>query len=85
MDFERVHLMSAPCLPRQKSTSPVMSRKSPGKIGKTGRSMKAKDALLHDEQVLKERRSGAFKNYTYRERDIGLVLRRFTEAVENTE
>ena len=77
--------MSAPCLPREKSTSPIMSKQSAGRIEQTDKSLKAKDVLLHNEHVLKERRSAAFKNYTYRGRDIGIVLERFTEALENTE
>ena len=85
MDFESVHLLTAPCIPRMKSTSPAMSKQTPGKIEPTDKSMKAKDVLLHNEQVLKERRSAAFKNYTYRGRDIGVVLQRFNEAIENTE
>lgn len=85
MDFENVHLMSAPCLPHVKSMSPIMSKHSTGRVEQTDKSLKAKDILLYNEQVLKERRSAAFKNYTYRGRDIGLVLERFTEVLENKE
>jgi len=85
MDFESVHLMTAPYHPREKSTSPIMSKRSPGKIEQTDMSWKAKDELLYNEQVLKERRSAAFKNYTYRGKDVGVVLERFAEALENTE
>jgi len=88
MDFENLHLMPAPSLPRAKSTSPIMSKHSTGRVEQThdhDKSLKAKDILLYNEQVLKERRSAAFKNYTYRGRDIGLVLERFTEVLENKE
>ena len=42
-----------------------------------------KDVMLHDERVLRERRGKAFKNYTYRGPDIGSVLKRFTDAMDD--
>jgi serine/threonine protein kinase len=85
IDFEDVHLTSAPCLPREKSTSPILSKQSAGRVEQTDKSLKARDILLYNEQVLKERGAAAFKNYTYRGRDIGLVLERFADAFENKE
>jgi hypothetical protein len=84
MDFETVHSMTAPCVPRAKSTSPFNSQKnSPGKIEHTEKNVRTKDVMLHDERVLNERRFGAFKNYTYRGPNLGVVLQRFTEVMDN--
>jgi hypothetical protein len=80
-DFERVHLMTAPPLPAAKTTSREASHHTPGKSDK----IKTKDIMLHDERVLKERRFGAFKNYTYRSPDLGNVLQRFSEALDSPE
>ena len=85
LDFETVHLMKAPCLPRGRDTSAgVNRRESPGKVDHTekGGGGKIKDVMLHDERVLKERRTGAFKNYTYRGPDLKVALQRFTEAID---
>jgi hypothetical protein len=85
LDFENVHLMNPPTVPRGIDTSPIASRRnSPMKFDHTEKPIRTKDVMLHDERVLKERRGGAFKNYTYRGPDIGVALQRFSEAI-NTE
>jgi protein-serine/threonine kinase len=87
LDFETVHLMKAPSLPIGRSTSPttkLSKRESgPGKVEHADKTVKMKDVMLHDERVLKERRISAFKNYTYRGHDLGVVLQRFAEAIDN--
>ncbi len=84
LDFETVHLMKAPSLPTGRSTSPTtkMSKRDsgPGKVDHTDKTIKTKDVMLYDERVLKERRTSAFKNYRP---DLGVVLQRFTEAIDN--
>jgi hypothetical protein len=86
LDFETLHLMKAPSVPRSaKDTSfPGLDRgdSQPGKLDHSEKGGRTKDIMLHDERVLKERRTGAFKNYTYRGPDLGVVLRRFTQAVD---
>jgi hypothetical protein len=80
-DFERVHLMTAPPLPTGKTKSRDPSHHTPDKSDK----VKTKDIMLHDERVLKERRFGAFKNYTYRGPDLEIALQRFSEAIDSPE
>ena len=79
--------MKAPSLPNGRSTSPttkISKRESgPGKVEHADKTIKTKDVMLHDERVLKERRISAFKNYTYRGPDLGVVLQRFAEAIDN--
>ena len=70
--------MRAPNFPNRDSAREV--NVTPGSDGKP---IKTKDIMLHDEGVLKERRFGAFKNYTYRGPDIGGVLQRLSEAINN--
>ena len=85
MDFESVHLMQAPPLPRGKDAIPSKSRQSAIKLDHTEKAVKTKDILLHDERVLRERRTGAFKNYTYRGPDLGNVIQRLSKAIDTTE
>jgi serine/threonine protein kinase len=80
LDFERVHLEMAPVLPSAKSSTRE-TKNTPDITD--GKQIKTKDIMLHDERVLKERRHGAFKNYTYRGPDLGVVLDRFTKAIDN--
>ena len=86
LDFETVHLMKAPSLPRGTLTTPTTKTgkrdSGLGKVDHTVKPIKTKDVMLYDEQVLKERRTSAFKNYTYRGPDLGVVLQRFTEAID---
>jgi serine/threonine protein kinase len=86
VDFESLHLMTPPTVPKGIDTSPVASRKNSAiNFNLSDKTIRTKDVMLHDERVLKERRHGAFKNYTYRGPDIGVALQRFSEAIDNTE
>ena len=51
----------------------------------TEKPVRTKDVMLLDERVLKERSRSAFKNFTYRGRDLSGVLKRFAEALEEDE
>ena len=85
-DFESVHLMKPPCLPKGDERSPRVTRpNSDIKPDRTEKPMRTKDIMLRDEQVLKERRFGAFKNYTYRGVDLDGILDRFGQEIESTE
>lgn len=86
LDFETIHLVKAPSLPKGTPASQTkMSKRESGpvKIEHANKAIKTKDVMLHDERVLKERRSSAFKNYTYRGPDLGVVLQRFAEAIDD--
>ena len=87
LDFERLHLMRAPPLPKGKprvlSASCKYSQAKEGKVDRSAQAVKIKDAMLQDERVLKERRSKAFKNFTYRGPDIGAALEKFAKAMDN--
>ena len=93
VDFERIHLSRAPILPAEETKmGGVRGEEGDGteeqKVVVTPEEEKrrrTKDVMLHDEMVFKERRLQAFKNYTYRGRDLGDVLQRFTAAFDNTE
>jgi protein-serine/threonine kinase len=90
LDFETIHLRKAPCLPRTDGFSRGLSKREshplpPGKVDHAEKGVdgiRTKDVMLHDERVLKERRTKAFKDYTYRGPDLGVVLQRFTEAID---
>lgn len=83
LDFETMHLIKAPPLPRGKEA--LSRRDSPAKIEPTEKPIRTKDVMLHNEGVMRERRSRAFKNYTYRGPDLGIVLKRLNEAIDNNE
>jgi protein-serine/threonine kinase len=83
VDFERVHLEKAPWIPGMVG----MSREGgePGGAAGTEKPIKTKDVMLLDERVLKERSRSAFKNFTYRGPDLGGVLKRFADALQEDE
>ena len=89
--------MKAPCLPRQHTKEDISTNRTSkrdsillqqqqqhgrGVVDEGAKGIRMKDVMLHDERVLKERRTGAFKNYTYRGPDLGVALQRFTEAFD---
>jgi len=82
MDFEKVHLMKAPWVPGGQELSREGDA-GPAGVGGTEKPIRTKDAMLHDERVLKERSKSAFKNFTYRGPDLGRVLRRFADELED--
>ena len=92
VDFETIHLSRAPILPAEEGKNGGgESKEQEGEGQKVvvtleeERRRRTKDVMLHNEGVFKERRLQAFKNYTYRGRDLGDVVRRFTDAFGNTE
>ena len=95
VDFERIHLSRAPILPwevdrasgKKKDEGEGEERKVGAIVGtpEEDKRRRTKDVMLHDERVFKERRLRAFKNYTYRGRDLTDVVQRFTAAFDNTE
>ena len=96
VDFERIHLNRAPILPAEETKAGGEGReKEEGEGEEEGEKVvvtpeeekrrRTKDVMLHDERVFKERRLQAFKNYTYRGRDLGDVVQRFTNVFGNTE
>jgi hypothetical protein len=75
MDFDKVYLTSAPSLPQH----PILTTPSRSVKVEPAKTIRTKDILLHDDKVLRERRSGAFKNYTYRALDWTDILRRMAD------
>ena len=86
-DFQSVRLMNAPCLPKGDDRSPGVTRQnSAAKPEPTEKKpVRTKDVMLHNEQVLNERRFGAFKNYTYRGLDLNDIRNRLDKEFETTE
>lgn len=82
MDFERVHLMKAPWVPGGQELSREGDA-GPACLEGTDKPIRTKDVMLHDERVLNERSRSAFKNFTYRGPDLGCVIRRFADALQD--
>jgi hypothetical protein len=80
MDFETVHLGRAPWVPGGVEVSRDGGEAA---LQGTEKPVRTKDVMLLDERVLKERSRSAFKNFTYRGRDLGGVLKRFAEALQD--
>src|ERR1700734_721641 len=86
IDFESLHLITPLTVPKGIDTSLVASRKNSAiNFNLSDKTIRTKDVILHDKRVLKERRHGACKNYTYYRPDIRVALQRFSEAIDNTE